>query len=193
MNKPTWPTKQYSIVYADCPWAYYGDPNKPQAAGKHYSMMSTEELKALPVATLKAAKAACFMWATGPKLPEAIEVMRSWGFFYRGIAYVWVKTNNAGQIINGQGVRPTFVKPTTELVLVGSTQKTGRVFPLLTEGQAQVLLAPRPGNRHSAKPAVVRERIVELLGDLPRIELFARERCAGWDAWGNQTPLEGCV
>ena len=183
------PDKKYSILYADPPWSYFGDPNKPQAAGKHYNLMSTADIKALPIRSITTSKAVCFMWATGPKLPEAIEVMRSWGFYYRGIAYVWVKTNAAGKIINGQGVRPTFVKPTTELVLVGSTQKSGRPFPLLTEAQGQVLLASRPGNRHSAKPPEIRERIAALLGDLPRIELFARDVVDGWDYWGNDPEL----
>jgi len=182
------PQKKYSIIYADPPWAYYGDPNKDQAAGKHYSLMSQEALAALPVRDLLEQKAACFMWATGPRLPEAVEIMRAWGLHFRGVAYVWVKTNNAGKIIQGQGVRPTFVKPTTEFVLVGSTCKTGRPLPLHTEAQGQVILAPRPGNRHSAKPSIVRDKIVELLGDVPRIELFARERTDGWDAWGNEVP-----
>lgn len=182
-----WPERSdYRVVLADPPWAYYGDPNKPQAAGKHYSMMSTEAISALPVAGLVERPAVCFMWATGPKLPDAIEVMRAWGFHYRGIAYVWVKTSASGKIINGQGVRPSFVKPTTELVLVGSTCKTGRALPLKTEGQAQVLLAPRPGNKHSAKPKEIHQRIEDLLGDVPRIELFARNRAPGWDAWGNE-------
>lgn len=176
----------YRIIYADPPWSYYGDPNKPQAAGKHYAMLSTEDICALPVREYLAKPAVCFLWATSPKLPEALLVLDSWGLHYRGIAYVWVKTSVSGRIIHGQGVRPSFVKPTTELVLVGSTAAKGRPLPLLIEGQPQVLLAPRPNNRHSAKPAEIRDRIVALLGDLPRIELFARERVSGWDAWGNE-------
>lgn len=178
--------RHYRVVLADPPWAYYGSPDKPQAAGKHYPCIPTADICALPVAEHVQHPAACFLWATGPKLPDAIEVMRAWGFHYRGIAYVWVKTANDGRIIHGQGVRPTFTKPTTELVLVGATQLRGRPLPLLTEGQAQVVLAPRPGNRHSAKPPVIRERIVELLGNVPRIELFARDTAPGWDAWGNE-------
>jgi site-specific DNA-methyltransferase (adenine-specific) len=151
--------------------------------------MPTETIAELPVAEIADKNAACFMWATGPKMPEAIEVLRSWGFHYRGVAYVWVKTSASGGIISGQGVRPTFVKPTTEFVLAGSTCKTGRPLKLLTEAQGQVVLAARPGNKHSAKPGVFRERIVELLGDVPRIELFARECVPGWDAWGNDSNL----
>lgn len=180
------PRRDYQVVLADPPWAYWGDPDKPQAAGKHYPMMSTEEICALPVREHMAKRAVLCLWATGPKLPEAVEVMRAWGLHYRGVAYVWVKTRGDGTVISGQGTRPTLVKPTTEFVLAGTTVRTGRPLPLLTEAQGQVVLAPRPGGRHSAKPPEVRRRIVELLGDVPRVELFARERVDGWDAWGNE-------
>lgn len=182
-NTPPFPTSKYSVILADPPWSYYGDPNKDAAAGKHYNLMRTEEIAALPVRSITATRAALFLWATGPRLPAAIEVMQEWGFHYRGIAYVWVKTARDGHIISGQGVRPTFTKPTSELLLVGSTTSRGRPLPLLTEAQGQIVMAPR--GRHSEKPAVFRERIVELLGDVPRCELFARDRVAGWDAWGN--------
>lgn len=182
------PRNDYQIVLADPPWSYFGDPNKPQAAGKHYNLMETEDICALPVREHVQKNAVCFMWATSPKLPEALKVMQAWGFNYRGIAYVWAKTTMEGKVIHGQGVRPTLVKPTTELVLAGTTVKRGRPLPLLTESQAQLVFAPRPGNKHSAKPPEVRRRIVALLGDLPRIELFARDKESGWDVWGNQAP-----
>lgn len=182
------PRCDYEIIYSDPPWAYFGDPDKPQAAGKHYTLMPTEEIGALPVRSFCAKNAVCFLWATGPKLPEALKVMEAWGFFFRGVAFVWVKTNKAGKIINGQGVRPTLVKPTTEFVLAGTTCKTGRPLPLLTEAMGQVLLASRPGEKHSAKPPEIRSRIVELLGDRPRAELFARTQEPGWDIWGLQAP-----
>lgn len=178
------PVKQYQVIYADPPWHYYGDPNKDQAAGKHYDLMNTADIAALRVRSITAPLAALFLWATCPRLPEAIEVMAAWGFHYRGVHSVWVKTARDGHIINGQGVRPTFSKPTAEFLLVGSTCRRGRPLPLLTEAQAQVVLAPR--GRHSEKPSVFRDRIVELLGDVARIELFARERVAGWDVWGNE-------
>ena len=184
------PGKQYSVILADPPWSYYGDPNKDQAAGKHYALMSDEDILSLPVAQLAARPAVLFLWATSPRLDLAIDTMRRWGFAYRGVAFVWVKTSQAGKVIHGQGVRPSLVKPTSELLLWGSTQAKGRPLRLLTESMGQVVLAHRPGNRHSAKPACFRERIVELLGDVPRIELFARERVIGWDAWGNEVDNE---
>jgi N6-adenosine-specific RNA methylase IME4 len=182
------PRRDYKIVLADPPWMYFGDPNKPQAAGKHYTLMETETICDLPVRSNCAKDAVCFLWATGPKLPEALKVMTGWGFHYRGVAYVWVKTTRSGKIINGQGVRPTLVKPTTEFLLVGSLKAKGRPLPLLTESQPQVLLAPRPQGKHSKKPPEARRRIVELLGDLPRVELFARDQEPGWDVWGLQAP-----
>ena len=178
------PRGKYAVIYTDPCWAYYGDPDKDQAAGKHYNMMTYEELRALPVRPLAAKSAVVLMWATGPKLDEAVDLLRAWGFYYRGIAYVWVKTTNAGQVIHGQGVRPSFTKPTTELVLVGSTHKTGRTLPLQTEAQGQVVFAPR--GAHSEKPLEVRERIEELFGDVPRLEMFARTCAPGWDVWGNE-------
>jgi N6-adenosine-specific RNA methylase IME4 len=178
------PDQRYQVILADPPWLYYGDPNKDQAAGKHYDLMSTANICGLPVRSITASSAALFLWATGPRLPEALEVMRAWGFHYRGIAYIWAKSRRDGGLIHGQGVRPTFTKPTSELVLVGSTCRRGRPLKLMTEGQGQIVLAPR--GAHSEKPAIFRERIVDLLGDVSRIELFARQRVDGWDAWGNE-------
>jgi N6-adenosine-specific RNA methylase IME4 len=175
---------KYKLIYADPPWSYYGDPNKPQAAGKHYALMTTDAISRIPVRRWVTKEAACFMWATGPKLPEALVVMNAWGFHFRGVAYVWVKTRGDGTIIHGQGTRPTFVKPTTEFVLAGSTCKTGRPLPLLTEAQGQVVLAPR--GAHSEKPPEVRRRIEELFGPVPRLEMFARHSPDDWDTWGNE-------
>ena len=177
------PRRDYRVVYADPPWSYYGDPNKDQAAGKHYALMSTEAICALPVASVVRTPAVLMLWATSPQLDQAMRVMDAWGFHYRGVAYVWVKTRKDGGIINGQGIRPSFTKSTTELVLVGSTQAKGRPLPVLDEGQGQVVLAPR--GEHSEKPSVVRARIRALFPPVPRLEMFARQRISGWDAWGD--------
>lgn len=156
------------------------------AAGKHYPLMSWDDLAAMPVRDLiaptKTRHGALFMWGTGPLLDQQIELIKHWGFHYRGVAFVWVKTRKDGQIIGGQGVPPTFVKPTTEFVLAASTCKSGRPLPLLDSAMHQVVLAPR--ERHSKKPDIFRDNIVQLLGDKPRIELFAREQADGWDQSG---------
>jgi N6-adenosine-specific RNA methylase IME4 len=174
----------FSIVYADPPWSYYGDPNKDQAAGKHYSCMTDDQLAELPVRDILSPNAVVFLWATCPRLDSAIFLLREWGLYFRGVSFVWVKTRKDGGIINGQGIRPTLTKPTTEMVLAGTTTAKGRTLPIIDEGVPQVVLAPR--GRHSAKPPEVRDLIVRLLGDIPRLELFARERVPGWEAWGNE-------
>jgi N6-adenosine-specific RNA methylase IME4 len=179
------PDRKYDIIYADPPWPYYGDPNKMGAAGKEYQLMTLEEIKALPVRNISKTPSVLFLWTTSIHVPSALSVMESWGFRYRGVGYVWVKTSLAGKVIAGQGVRPSFTKPTSELLLIGSTQPKGRTFPLKTESQPQVVLHHRL--RHSEKPPIFRN-LIEGLFDIEtdKIELFARDRFPGWDAWGNE-------
>ena len=114
-------------------------------------------------------------------LEFSLGLIARWGLHYRGIAYVWVKTNARGDIIRRQGVSPTFTKPTVELVLAATTMPAGRPFPLRDFAQGQVVLHPR--GAHSEKPAIIRELIELLLGNRKRIELFARTRVPHWDAW----------
>jgi N6-adenosine-specific RNA methylase IME4 len=182
---PPFPAKTYDIVYADPPWFYYGSQIKDAAAAKHYPLMHQAELAKLPVRSIMNRSAALFLWSTGPRLNFAIELIETWGLHYRGVAYVWVKTNRKGEPIRGQGVPPTFTKPTTEFLLAATTMPTGRPFPILDLGQGQVVLEPR--GEHSQKPAIFRQRIEELCGRRRRIELFARESAKGWDTWGAES------
>ncbi len=182
---PSLPKGPFEIVYADPPWPYYGSPIKDAAAGKHYALMSQEALAKLPVRDIMTKRAALFVWATGPRLHLALELVQRWGLHFRGVLYVWVKTNRRGEIIRGQGVAPTFTKPTTEFVLAATTTPTGRPFPLQDLAQAQVVLHPR--SEHSRKPAIFRAMIEELCGKRSRIELFARDSAPGWASWGAVT------
>lgn len=189
---PAFPCKTYDIVYADPPWFYYGSQVKDAAAAKHYPLMRQEELARLPVRTIMNKRAVLFLWSTGPRLNFAIDLIRAWGLHYRGVAYVWVKTNGRGEPIRGQGVPPTFTKPTSEFVLAATTMPTGRPFAILDLAQGQVIMERRGG--HSRKPAIFRQRIEELCGRRSRIELFARESADGWDAWGAEAaPFDGHV
>jgi N6-adenosine-specific RNA methylase IME4 len=181
---PPLPPGPYDIVYIDPPWYYYGSPIKDAAAGKHYPLMSVDELAKVDVRKILSRNSAIFMWATCPRLDFALALIHAWELTYRGVAYVWVKTNRQGKIISGQGVPPTFTKPTTELVLAATTKPTGRPFPIRDLAQPQVILHPR--GVHSEKPAIFRECIERLCGDRPRIELFARSRAKGWDTWGAE-------
>ena len=181
---PPLPARTYEIIYADPPWSYYGSEIKDAAAAKHYPLMSQDDLARLPVRALLAPRAVLFLWATGPRLHYAVDLIARWGLHYRGVAYVWVKTNRRGEIIRGQGVMPTFTKPTSEFVLAATTMPTGRPFPLLDLAQGQVVLHARA--EHSRKPAIFRTLIEELCGPRERLELFAREPADGWDSWGAE-------
>ena len=148
--------------------------------------MTMEELKALPVPDIADKECALFMWATCPRLNLAFSLIRSWGFHYRGVAFIWVKTRKDGGWIHGQGVPPTATKPTSELCLIATTNKKGRPHPLLNAAVPQVVPAPRTG-KHSEKPKVFYDHIESLYGKhIPRIELFARNTREGWDSWGNE-------
>jgi N6-adenosine-specific RNA methylase IME4 len=186
----------YDIVLTDCPWHYYGSPDKDAAAGKHYDLMEDMDLSKLDVRGLVGKSAALFMWATCPRLNFAFDLIRDWGFHYRGVAWVWVKTRLDGGVIHGQGVPPTFTKPTTELILAATTKPRGRPWPIQTSRMGQVVDEPMLGEPiyeprtpvHSEKPKRFHRLIEELAGPDPRkIEIF----CRGvpeptWHGWGKQ-------
>lgn len=176
--------KRYDILLIDPPWAHFGDPNKDAAAGKYYQLMTDTDVNNLPLKKILKKDAYVFVWATTPRLNAAIEAIKAWGFHYRGVGHIWVKTRKDGGIINAQGIPPTYSKPTTELLLVATTKKTGRPVKLLNSKLPQVVLAPREG--HSTKPEVFRELIESAFGSgYNMIEVFARKQVPGWDAIGN--------
>lgn len=179
------PEKKYNIIYADPPWEYQqkgGPRGKRGVATAHYETMTTEEICALPVKNIQGGEAVCFMWATFPNIEEALHVMKAWGFEYRTAAFVWVKKyRKSGSNFWGMG---SYTRANAEVCLLGVTPKTKAGVVVKRHDVHQIVEAPF--ERHSRKPAEVRERIVRLMGDLPRIELFARDRVQGWDAWGNE-------
>lgn len=179
----------YEIIYADFPWPYtsFGTAKLP------YAHMTEPEIAAFDWAPYLAKRSVAFVWATGPKLDVAMRCGEEWaqrfGLKYTGMPYIWVKTKLDGDPIGASGPRPRLVKPLDEFLLAFSTTPNERTFPLLTERQVQHVFEPKPKRgEHSRKPGVFRDLIVELLGYRPRIELFARERVPGWDAWGYEAP-----
>jgi N6-adenosine-specific RNA methylase IME4 len=180
------PDVQYDVILMDPPWSHYGQQDKWGAAAKFYSLMDDAALREMPVARLAKRSSVVFCWATCPRLDFAIDLLRHWGFHYRGVAFTWVKTTKAGRPIGARGVRPSIVKPTTELVLAASMTPKGRPMPIADEGVAQVVLAAP--TRHSEKPAEVYARIERLYPAASRIELFARGLRAGWHSWGEEAP-----
>ncbi len=140
--------------------------------------MRLPEIKALPVATIADENCMLFLWATFPNLSEALEVMRSWGFQYKTLGFSWIKTNKKnGKPFFGIGY---YTKSNCEVCLIGVKGKPIKKSNFVSS----VIISPR--REHSKKPEEVREKIVELCGDIPRVELFSRQKIAGWDAWGNE-------
>ena len=171
--------KKYNIIYADPPWKYGGGKNKNFAglAVDHYPTMKTKDICKLPVDKI-ADDAVLFMWTTFPQLEASFEVAKSWGFKYRTAAFTWVKLNKNGSPFLGLGF---WTRSNSEICLIFTKGK----YPRRTNNKvSSVILSQR--EKHSKKPDIARERIVELLGDLPRIELFARQTAEGWDCWGNE-------
>ena len=171
------PDKKYQIIYADPPWSYNDKMKGHQGAETHYRTMNNKDICALPISELADKNCVLFMWATSPLLPEAFEAMKSWGFKYKTVAFCWNKQSKNGKWISNMG---RWTMGNIEMCLLGVRGKPKRVI----KNVKQLVIAER--KRHSQKPVEVAERIVELMGDLPRIELFARQRTPGWDVWGDE-------
>jgi N6-adenosine-specific RNA methylase IME4 len=172
---------EYQVIYADMPWAYNDRRNKHTrfcgGAMAHYPVMKIPEIKNLPVAELAADNAALFMWCTFPQLDEQIKLFSHWGFKYVTVAFNWVKTNKKNNNpFFGIGY---YTKSNSEVCLLGIR---GKMKPV-SNSVSSIIIAPR--REHSRKPDEARERIVQLFGDVPRVELFARQQVAGWDQYGN--------
>lgn len=173
--------KKYSLIYADPPWSFntYSDKGKDRSAEKHYPTMSKADIQNLPVRKIAADNSMLFLWVTAPCLIEGIELITAWGFTYKTVAFTWVKQNKKSNgIFTGMGY---YTRSNAEYCLLATS---GKILERKSRSVSSVVLSHI--ERHSKKPDEVRKRIVDLLGDIPRIELFAREQANGWDCWGNE-------
>ena len=140
--------------------------------------MSPEDIYALDVQNIADDDCILFLWATFPKLPEALETIKHWGFEYKTVGFTWVKKNKkADSWLWGMGY---WTRANAEICIIATKGKPKRI----SAGVHQIV--DDRIREHSRKPDTVRQRIVELVGDLPRIELFARQKTDGWDVWGNE-------
>ena len=178
--------KKYNIIYADPPWKfkYYSkDVTKvkdSRAPDMHYGCMTIDDIYNLPVQDIADKDCALFMWVTYPLLKEGIKTMEEWGFTYKTCGFSWIKKNKkSDSLFWGMGY---WTRANNEICLLGTKGKPKRH----SRGVHQVVMSKI--QRHSEKPNVVKDRIVELCGDVPRIELFARQATKGWDVWGNEAP-----
>lgn len=173
--------KKYSVIYADPPWRYQ-DRRCNGACEHHYNTMKIQDICNLPVQEIAEKDCTLFLWVTYPMLREGLQLIESWGFKYKTIGFQWVKQNRSGNgFFFGLG---RWTRGNTECCLIATKGKPKRVNNSVSQ------LVVEPLRLHSQKPDTVRERIVDLMGDLPRIELFARQKADGWDCWGNEAPEE---
>lgn len=172
--------KKYNIIYADPPWSYraWSSKEKGRSAESHYPTMSIEDIKALPVSQLAAKDCILFLWITFPLLQEAWSIMEAWGFTYKTVAFVWVKQcRKSENLFLGMGY---WTRSNAEICLLATKGNPKRI----SKNVKQIIISHL--EEHSKKPDAARDRIVDLAGDLPRIELFARQTTPGWDVWGNE-------
>ena len=185
---PKLPNKKFDIIYADPPWDYNGksqfDKSSKDAesidlckkifissATFKYPTLKTSELMKLPVQEIAKDDCLLFMWTSNPHLTQAIELGKAWGFEYRTVAFVWDKMNhNPGQ----------YTLSNCELCLVF---KRGKI-PTPRGARNIQQLVRRSRNGHSEKPLEVMKAIEKMFPSQERIELFARKKMDGWDAWG---------
>tara|TARA_Y100000310_G_scaffold272033_1_gene286800 strand:+ start:819 stop:1910 length:1092 start_codon:yes stop_codon:yes gene_type:complete len=167
--------RKYSIIYADPPWKYFAGGNKNQSI--YYKGMEIEEIKKLPVEKLANDNCILFLWVTFPMLKEVFEVIESWGFDYSTCGFNWVKKTKEGKYHFGLG---NWTRSNSELCLIATKGKPIRQSASVSQ------IIDNQIEQHSKKPDCVRDKIVELVGDLPRIELFSRQKIKGWDGWGNE-------
>lgn len=182
------PEKKYKIILADPPWPYSKYRNLKKNTNDKvrvtpYVAMTLEDIKQMKVCDIAEKDAVLLLWVTFPCLEMGLKVIKAWGFTYKTVAFNWLKKNKKGiGYFMGFG---HYTRSNGEICLLATK---GKATPVLKKNMSQVVVTPL--TQHSAKPTVVRKKIVDLFGDLPRIELFARKQAAGWDAWGNDLELD---
>ncbi|MBN8837148.1 MAG: adenine methyltransferase [Sphingobacteriia bacterium] len=179
--------KKYNIIYADPPWKYKNGLENGRNAERHYPTQSIEYLKSLNIPAIAQDSCVLMMWATFPCLLDAFALGSAWGFFYKTVAFVWIKKYKYQErLFVGLG---HYTRANAEIVLLFTK---GKPLKRISNNVEQVLISKR--GQHSVKPPEIRDRIIQIYGDLPRIELFARSRKGffpdyeyeGWDVFGNQ-------
>lgn len=181
--------RRYRVIYADPPWTFatYSAKGRGRCADAHYDVMGQGDLAALPVAEWADDDCILLMWATDPLLPQALDLIRAWGFTYKTVGFYWAKLNRSASaaamtersFFTGLGYWTRANAEQCLLATRGKPKRKARNVPRL-------VVAPR--REHSRKPDEVYDRI-ERLADGPYLEMFARASRTGWDGWGDQTGL----
>lgn len=180
IRQMNFPDKKYNIIYADPAWSYSnkntgGSMNSGSNA--KYDTMTIQDICNLNVSDISQNDSFLFLWVTYPMLQEGLDVIKAWKFTYKTVAFTWVKKTKDNKDHFGMGFWTRANPEICLLAVKGKPKVKSHSVRQLTFAQIE---------EHSKKPHIIRDKIIELCGDLPRIELFARERINGWDAWGNE-------
>lgn len=178
----------YRVIYADPPWSFetWSHRGQGKGASQHYDVMDMDAIKALPVGAVAARDAALFLWVVQPMLPQALDLIRAWGFTFKTVAFYWIKIKGKQDRLfyAGEDVRMGLGYHTRAGAEQCWLATRGRGYDKLTEDVGQVCFSFL--REHSRKPDEIAGEITRLAGG-PRLEMFARQARDGFDAWGNQT------
>lgn len=171
-------SKKYRVIYADPPWDFSGNVGSTGSnVKKHYETLSIKQIRDLNISEISKKDSICFLWCCEANLKEAIEILESWGFKYKTIAFVWIKTQNGKRVT----VTGPWTLKCTELCLLGTKGSMNR---FVHKRPHELIVTER--QKHSKKPEEARKRIEEMFPKSSKIELFAREKSNGWDVFGNE-------
>lgn len=179
MEHIPFPEKKYRVIYADPPWDSNSQFSRDKKKGnaQHYPLMRIRDIKSLPVSSLADKDCVLFLWAVDTQLPEALDTISAWGFTFKTVGFTWVKETKRGKDHFGVGM---WTRKNPEMCLLATKGKPKRVSASVRQMQRHKVRG------HSRKPDAIRQEIVRLCGDVPRIELFCRYPEDGWDVWGNE-------
>lgn len=172
------PAGGFGLIMADPPWSYdmrseKGYAKSPEA---HYRTMDLAAIKALPVELLAAPDCLLWLWALGPQLPQAMEVITAWGFTFKTGGH-WAKVGTSGKQHFGTGY---ILRNAGEPFLIAT-----RGAPKTTRATRSVIIAPV--REHSRKPDEAFDAASQLMPGVQRLELFSRQNRPGWTSWGDET------
>lgn len=173
--------KKYKIIYADPPWSYkvWSKKGQGRSAESHYKTMNKEDIQNLNIQSISEDDCVLFLWVTFPCLEEGLELIKKWGFKYKTCAFTWIKKNKKATTTNFWGMG-YWTRANPELCLLATKGNIVRI------NKSVHSVIESPIEAHSKKPDETRKRIIQLMGDLPRVELFAREQKDGFDVFGNE-------
>lgn len=180
--------KKYKIIYADPPWHYGSKSAVNNSSGSdikplsdQYTTTKTKDLSLLDVNNIADDDCALFIWTTDSHIPDALELIKAWGFKYKTVAFKWIKQTSSGNTY--KNVAPWTMK-SCEICLLAT--KGSMLKYKIKNNTEELVFAER--TKHSRKPDEVRRRIIDMFGDLNSLEMFARYSVDGWDVFGNEAP-----